>query len=657
MNRILAAIIFSLFISTGYISFLVHERQQELQKLTHYASSWSAGQLVSEYYRFESWLSLYTIDESMTLDDVRLHLDIMLSQSDLLKQGDLGQYINSNESLHELAVKLDNTLNYLDTHLETMTRPELQKYLRVMYSLDGPLSRLSSGALNKDLNLINNANSKIQTLYSIYSAISVLLIILSAILGVLIFYQNRNILKAHIQVKSLAGELQESKEKLQIQNTKLEYDVYHDPLTELSNRLFFWDNLNKTIKLADANKSSVTVMLFDLDRFKEVNDTYGHDAGDMLLRLIAQRLISMGLPSDMLYRLGGDEFAFLTSDLAESQAVSMAQKICDCINQPYTIYSAVINITTCVGIVNSDTERRSDYLYKFADLALYEAKNEGAGKIKVFRQRMLDKLLESRTLEHDMALALVNKEFVVYYQPIVDSYSREIYSYEALIRWMHPRKGLLSPDTFIPVAEKTGMISEMGKSVLEMACREAASWAVPVKISVNVSPVQLSSKTFAGIVMSILKETGLAADRLELEVTESSLFTDNNTPLNTLNKLRALGVKISIDDFGTGYSSLSRLSRLAFDKIKIDKSFVNSISTQGDALNIIKLITGMAKSLSMKTIAEGVETQEQLESLQALGCDFAQGYLFSKPLPFIAGEIKNGEFSNDPSTLLKAPHG
>jgi EAL domain-containing protein (putative c-di-GMP-specific phosphodiesterase class I) len=190
-----------------------------------------------------------------------------------------------------------------------------------------------------------------------------------------------------------------------------------------------------------------------------------------------------------------------------------------------------------------------------------------------------------------------------------------------------------------------------------MACREAASWAVPVKISVNVSPVQLSSKTFAGIVMSILKETGLAADRLELEVTESSLFTDNNTPLNTLNKLRALGVKISIDDFGTGYSSLSRLSRLAFDKIKIDKSFVNSISTQGDALNIIKLITGMAKSLSMKTIAEGVETQEQLESLQALGCDFAQGYLFSKPLPFIAGEIKNGEFSNDPSTLLKAPHG
>jgi len=646
MNRILAAIIFFLFISTGYISFLVHERQQELQKLTHYANSWSAAQLVSEYYRFESWLGLYTIDESMTLDDVRLHLDIMLSQSDLMKEGDLGQYIDSHKSLHELAVKLENTLNYLDAHLDNMSRPELQAYLKVMYSLDAPLSRLSSGALNKDVNLINNANSKIQSLYYIYSAISVLLIILSAILGVLIFYQNRNILKAHFQVRGLAEELQKSKEKLQIQNARLEYDVYHDPLTGMSNRLFFWDNLNEAVKMAESNKKPVTVLLFDLDRFKEVNDTYGHDAGDMLLCQISQRLGSMSFPPDTFYRLGGDEFAFISGDLTEAHAVSLAQKICDSINQPYTIYSAIINITTCVGIVNSETERRSDYLYKFADLALYEAKNEGAGRITVFRQRMLDKLQESRTLEHDMALAIMNKEFVVYYQPIVDSFSREVYSYEALIRWVHPRKGILSPDSFIPVAEKTGMINEVGKSVLGMACREAASWAVPVKISVNVSPVQLSSKAFAGIVLSVLKETGLPADRLELEVTESSLFIESKTPMNTLNKLRALGVQISIDDFGTGYSSLSRLSRLAFDKIKIDKSFVHSISTQEDALNIIKLITGMAKSLNMKTVAEGVETQEQLDSLQALGCDFVQGYLFSKPQSCVAGEIKNGLLPN-----------
>ncbi|WP_333497420.1 putative bifunctional diguanylate cyclase/phosphodiesterase [Kluyvera sp. CHPC 1.2972] len=642
MNRILAGIIFSLFIATGYVSYLVHERQQELQSLTHYANSWSAAQVVSEYYRFESSVGLYAIDDTMSLDEVRLRLDIMLSQSDLLKEGDLAHYIESNKMHHDLALKLANTLKYLDVHLETMDRPELQAYLKTMHKLDVPLSRFSSGALDKDVNSVNSANLKIQTLYYVYSTTSVLLIILSAILGMLSFVQNRNILKAHRQVKSLAEELQRSKEKLQTQNAKLEYDVYHDSLTEMNNRQLFWWNLNNTIEIAEKYHDSVTVMLFDLDRFKEINDTYGHDAGDMLLRQISDRLLSLNFSSDTLYRLGGDEFAFLARGLTESSAVSRAQKICDAINQTYTIYNAIINITTCVGIVISETERRSDYLYKFADLALYEAKNDGSGKIKVFRQRMLDQLQETRTLEHDMALALVNKEFVVYYQPIVDSFSREIYSYEALIRWIHPRKGLMPPDSFIPVAEKTGMINEMGKLVLEMACREAASWAVPAKISVNVSPVQLSCKGFVGIVLSILKETGLSADRLELEVTESALFTESSTPMNTLNKLRALGVKISIDDFGTGYSSLARLSRLSFDKIKIDKSFVHSISTQEDALNIIKLITGMAKSLNMKAVAEGVETQEQLENLQALGCDFAQGYLFSKPQPSVAGKIRYG---------------
>lgn len=643
MNRILAGIIFFLFISTGYISFLVHERQQELQKLTHYTDSWSAAQLESEFYRFESTLGLYANGiDALTIDDVRLRLDIMLSQSGLMKEGDLGRYIASNKAHHELAVNIENILKDLDANLEKMDRPALQTYLIKMHLLDAPLSRLSSSALDNDINSINKANLKIQTLYYIYSAASLLLIILSAILGVLIFFQNRNILTAHLQVKSLAEELQKSKVKLQIQNTQLEYDVYHDSLTGMNNRQFFWENIKKIIQVAEKNNESVTVMLFDLDRFKEINDTYGHDVGDMLLRQISERLIAMSLTTDTLYRLGGDEFAFLSSGLTESSAVSRAQKICASINQPYTIYNTIINIATCVGIVISDTERRSDFLYKFADLALYEAKKEGPGQIKVFRPIMLQKLQESRTLEHDLAMALANKEFVVYYQPIVDSFSREIYSYEALVRWVHPLKGLLSPDSFIPVAEKTGMINELGRSVLELACREAATWAVPAKISVNVSPIQLSSKAFAGIVLSILEETGLAADRLELEVTESSLFTDNDTPLNTLNTLRARGVQISIDDFGTGYSSLSRLSKLAFDKIKIDKSFVHSLSDQDDALTIIKLITGMAKSLNMKAVAEGVETQEQLESLQALGCDLAQGYLFGKPQPGIDGRIRNG---------------
>lgn len=643
MNRILVGIIFSLFITTGYIAFLVYDRQQELQKLTHYTESWSVAQLVSEYYRFESWIGLYATEtDDVTVDQVRMRLEIMLSQNDLLKEGGLGRYINSEKAHQALALRLENILNYLDGHLEKMSRSELKLYLNNMHSLDAPLSQLSSTALTKDVNTINETNLKIQVLYYIYSALSLLLVILSFILGFLIIYQNKNILKAHMQVKTLAEELQLSKETLQIQNTKLEYDVYHDSLTGMKNRLFFWDDLNKLNLQAEKKHISVTVMLFDLDRFKEVNDTYGHDTGDLLLREVSTRLNALGRFSETFYRLGGDEFAFLSSGLTETAAVSRAREISDSISKPYTINNQLIKIATCVGIVLSDNERRSDYLYKFADLALYEAKKEGSQQIKVFRQRMLQKLQESRTLENDMARAIENDEFVVYYQPIVNSVSKEIYGYEALIRWMHPVKGVLSPDSFIFAAEKTGMINEIGKTVLKLACREAVSWTVPARISVNVSPVQLGSKSFINTVQSVLAETGLPANRLELEVTESSLFSDRNNPIAILKKLRALGVRISIDDFGTGYSSLSRLSELNFDKIKIDKSFVNPISTQEDALNIVKLITGMAKSLNMGVIAEGVGTEEQLERLQALGCELVQGYLFSKPQPQVDSKIKSG---------------
>ncbi|HEI9603589.1 TPA: bifunctional diguanylate cyclase/phosphodiesterase [Enterobacter hormaechei] len=644
MNRILVGIIFSLFITTGYIAFLVYDRQQELQKLTHYTESWSVAQLVSEYYRFESWIGLYATEtDDVTVDQVRMRLEIMLSQNDLLKEGGLGRYINSEKAHQALALRLENILNYLDGHLEKMSRSELKFYLNNMHSLDAPLSQLSSTALTKDVNTINETNLKIQVLYYIYSALSLLLVILSFILGFFIIYQNKNILKAHMQVKTLAEELQLSKETLQIQNTKLEYDVYHDSLTGMKNRLFFWDDLNKLNLQAEKKHISVTVMLFDLDRFKEVNDTYGHDTGDLLLREVSTRLNALGRFSETFYRLGGDEFAFLSSGLTETAAVSRAREISDSISKPYTINNQLIKIATCVGIVLSDNERRSDYLYKFADLALYEAKKEGSQQIKVFRQRMLQKLQESRTLENDMARAIENDEFVVYYQPIVNSVSKEIYGYEALIRWMHPVKGVLSPDSFIFAAEKTGMINEIGKTVLKLACREAVSWTVPARISVNVSPVQLGSKSFNNTVQSVLAETGLPANRLELEVTESSLFSDRNNPIAILKKLRALGVRISIDDFGTGYSSLSRLSELNFDKIKIDKSFVNPISTQEDALNIVKLITGMAKSLNMGVIAEGVETEEQLERLQALGCELVQGYLFSKPQPQVDSKIKSGQ--------------
>ena len=647
MNRVLTAIIFVIFISTGYISFLVSERQHELQKLTQYTTSWSVGQLVSEYFKLESWLGLYAMnDKNVTRDIIRLRLDIMLSQNELMKGGDLFHLIEKTTEHRTLAAKLDKNLQYLDMQLSVMSQSDIEAFLIKMHELDTSMSMLSSSAMSNDLNAVNITNHKIKNLYSVYTVLSVLLMVLSMILGIMILYQNKNIMKAHGQVKRLAEELQSSKEKLQHQNKKLKYDVYHDSLTGMRNRLYFWKHLKIVITLAQLNGGSVTVMLFDLDRFKEVNDTLGHDAGDKLLQEIATRLANISYKNETFYRLGGDEFALISSDLTENMAVERARIISDCVSQTYSIYGATVNIETCVGIFISDTERRSDYIYKSADLALYDAKRKGASHIKVFKPEMLQQIKANMMLEKDLLHSLDNDELKVYYQPIIDSYSGKIDGYEALLRWFHPSRGMVAPDVFIPIAEKTGFINKVGRWVLEKACMEAASWKVAASISVNVSPVQLNSISFVDIVMSALKKSGLAAERLELEITESTLFNESDTSLSILVNLRKMGVKVSIDDFGTGYSSLSRLSMLSFDKIKIDKSFIKDISTQKDAFNITKLMLVLARRLNMKTVAEGVETEEQLECLQSLGCDLVQGYLFGKAEPLIDETITFSYFTN-----------
>ncbi|EKM5744997.1 EAL domain-containing protein [Enterobacter kobei] len=643
MNRILVCIIFFLFITTGYISFLLQERQEGLQKLNNYKDSWSVSQMTSEYFRLESWIGRYSSNKhSVTIDDVRMRLEIMLSQSELLKEGDLGDYIKSNTDHEILANQLFVTLDFLDHHLESMKRPELSAYLEKMHQLDSLLSKLSSSALTKDFNTIHDTNINIQKLYHIYSAISVIMFILSGVLGILIVYQNRKLLKTHLKVKNLANELQNSKEILQHQNTKLAYDAYHDSLTGLKNRLYFWNELKQLITCSNHSDNSVTVMLFDLDRFKEVNDSLGHDAGDLLLRDVARRLSTVIPEPATVYRLGGDEFALLSSALTESNAIGLASEICEYINKPYTINNTTVTIGTCVGIVVSELERRTDYLYKFADLALYEAKYKGSNNIKVFRRNMLQKLEDSRTLEQDLSKAVIKNELVVYYQPIVDSYTTQIYAYEALLYWNHPLKGLIHSDDFIPVAERNSLIHDIGRATLQILCKEATTWNVPARVSVNISPLQLNSLEFVNTVRAVLAETGLPATRLELEVKESSLFTESETQMETLIALRLMGIKISIDDFGTGYSSLFRLIQLGFDKIKIDKTFVQTISTDEDTADIVKLMIEIVKCLDMIIIAEGVETNEQLECLQRLGCDLAQGYLFGQPAPLIHEEIKAG---------------
>lgn len=615
MNRILTAIILSLFIVTGYITYLVHERQSELQKLTRYTDSWSVSQIVSEYMRLEARLSAMGLGvKGSDHDEVRLRLEIMMSQIALLQQGDLGKFIGKDPHRKAIVNSLIDLLDRLDKQLDTMTTAQLKLMLQEMSTLDGPLTSLASTSLAQDFNLVNLTHDKIQNLYYIYSAISILLIVLCITLGLLMLKQNNTLRRAHVRMKLLATDLQASKEKLQVQNRRLQYDAYHDSLTGMPNRLSFWQRLQEVVNQVRPYNGSAVVMLFDLDNFKDVNDTQGHDAGDKLLQDLASRLSFFRKTSETLYRLGGDEFALVSHDLTEEMALERAKVIREKISQPYQIYDSLIQIGACIGIVISDGESRTDYLYKCADLALYEAKKEGSGNVQVFRPGLLQRQQENKSFEDDLMQALNKGEFRVYYQPIADTMNGEIYGYEALVRWFHPLRGSVPPTEFIPVAEKIGLINQLGEWVLRTACEAAASWSSPLKVSVNVSPVQLMNSSLTDTVVTILRTTGLDPYRLDLEITESDVFNENTRSLEILSQLRELGVQISIDDFGTGYSSLSRLSYFPFDKIKIDRSFVINIPDQKDDLDIVRLIISMGKSLHMRIVAEGVETEEQLES-------------------------------------------
>ncbi|NRF77317.1 putative bifunctional diguanylate cyclase/phosphodiesterase, partial [Citrobacter braakii] len=327
--------------------------------------------------------------------------------------------------------------------------------------------------------------------YYIYSAISILLIILCITLGLLMLKQNNTLRRAHVRMKLLATDLQASKEKLQVQIRRLQYDAYHDSLTGMPNRLSFWQRLQEVVNQVRPYNGSAVVMLFDLDNFKDVNDTQGHDAGDKLLQDLASRLSFFRKSSETLYRLGGDEFALVSHDLNEEMALERAEAIREKISQPYQIYDTLIQIGACIGIVISDGESRTDYLYKCADLALYEAKKEGSGKVQVYRPGLLQRQQENKSFEDDLIQALNKGEFRVYYQPIADTMNGEIYGYEALVRWFHPLRGSVPPTEFIPVAEKIGLINQLGEWVLRTACEAAASWSSPLKVSVNVSPIQL----------------------------------------------------------------------------------------------------------------------------------------------------------------------
>ncbi len=417
----------------------------------------------------------------------------------------------------------------------------------------------------------------------------------------------------------------------------LEKMAHYDVLTNLPNRSLMYDRLNHTVSLAKRHNYHVAVLLLDLDRFKEVNDSLGHHIGDLLLVEVAERLMLTVRESDTVARMGGDEFLVLLPEVGSSNnAAAIAQKFIDFLAKPFFLEEHEIYISASIGItifpIDGDD---TDVLIKHADTAMYHAKAQGKNNYKFFTEDINKSTVARFTLETRFRRALDKLEFHLNYQPKVDIDTRKMLGMEALLRWYHPDQGSVMPSLFIPLAEETGLVFQLGEWALREACRQNKEWQDqglrPVRVSVNISPRQFKKQDFMEIVQEVLEDTGLDPSLLMLEITESTVIDNVEDTIRMLHELRKMGVGVSIDDFGTGYSSLNYLNRFAIDELKIDRSFITDIS-KDENQKVVNAIISLAKNLNFKIVAEGVETKEQLEFLENTDCNEIQGYYFSKPM-------------------------
>ncbi|MGY4622289.1 bifunctional diguanylate cyclase/phosphodiesterase [Bradyrhizobium sp. USDA 4486] len=429
--------------------------------------------------------------------------------------------------------------------------------------------------------------------------------------------------------------------RLSLANRRVLELAHTDILTGLPNRAFFLARLDELNRQLDDAGAAFSILMLDLDRFKNVNDSLGHGAGDVLLRQVAQRLRSALRAGDVLARLGGDEFAIIQEGCEDQRACAteLAARIAKLVAEPFLLPGHRVEIGTSIGIaIAPDHGTDQEQLLKKADLALYRSKSAGRNCYTVYDEAMSAELEARNTLEGDLRDAIAQCQLEVHYQPFVDALTGARRGFEALVRWRHPGRGLIPPDQFIALAEETGLIVPLGEFVLRRACADAAGWPSDLMVAVNLSPIQFKEAELFEMICAALADCGLPPQRLEIEITESVLLERGVENHAFMERLKSIGIELALDDFGTGYSSLSYLTAFPFDKIKIDKSFIRNLTHQPRSSAIISSIVTLARGLDMSVTAEGVETAEEFERLTALGVNFAQGYLFGRPMP--VGQIE-----------------
>lgn len=435
-----------------------------------------------------------------------------------------------------------------------------------------------------------------------------------------------------VKLDETAHRLAEESRKRSVSEDRLRFLAYHDSLTGLMNRQGFRDCLFQVLDEMPAKDSEPLLMFIDLDGFKAVNDSYGHDVGDRLLKAVGERMTEILPATSSVARLGGDEFAAILDSVSGSEE-ALAARLIEALSQPYRIGDNTVRIGASCGLARArNFSGDLDGLVNAADLAMYHAKAKGTGGVVLFETRMLEQQRERRQLEIDLHRAVAEMEFEVFYQPILDVKSRNLVGFEALLRWPHKTRGMMSPETFIPLAEDTGLISQIGAWVLRTACEQATRWPEHIGISVNLSPIQFESPSLLPMIVNTLAATGLTPGRLELEITETALLSTEGKNVKLLEAIRQLGVRVSIDDFGVGYSSLAYLRSFRFDKIKIDKRFIQGLRDNQSDTAIVRSIILLGQNIGVGTTAEGIETEDQLGSVVAESCTQGQGYLFSRPL-------------------------